>query len=93
MIKFIDEHKARRSGELKWGIEPIAEVLGIAPSTYHAAQKRPPSSRALRDAQLKPDVLRIWEQNLSVYGADKVWDQTEQGRHPCRSLHRRATDG
>ncbi len=30
---------------------------------------------SLRDAELKPDVLRVWEQNLSVYGADKVWDQ------------------
>lgn len=75
MIAFIDEHKTRRSGDLVWGIEPIAKVLGIAPSTYHAAKTRPPSARSIRDAALKPDVLRVWEQNLSVYGADKVWDQ------------------
>ncbi|MFP5576912.1 MAG: IS3 family transposase [Acidimicrobiia bacterium] len=75
VIAFIDEHKTRRSGDLVWGIEPIAKVLGIAPSTYHAAKTRPPSARSIRDAALKPDVLRVWEQNLSVYGADKVWDQ------------------
>lgn len=75
MIRFIDEHKDRRSGELRWGIEPIAEVLGIAPSTYHAAKKRPPSARSVRDAELRPQILRVWEQNLAVYGADKVWDQ------------------
>lgn len=75
MIRFIDEHKARRSGTLKWGIEPICEVLPIAPSSYHAAKKRAPSARAIRDAALKPEVLRVWEQNLAVYGADKVWDQ------------------
>lgn len=75
MIRFIDEHKDRRSGELRWGIEPIAEVLGIAPSTYHAAKSRPPSPRSIRDAELKPEILRVWEQNLSVYGADKIWDQ------------------
>ncbi|GAF90537.1 unnamed protein product, partial [marine sediment metagenome] len=75
VIAFIDEHKARRSGDLKWGIEPIAKTLGIAPSTYHAAQKRPPSARAIRDAALKPKILQVWEQNLCVYGADKVWDQ------------------
>ena len=75
MIRFIDEHKDRRSGQLRWGIEPIAKVLGIAPSTYHAAKKRPPSARAMRDAELKPEILRVWEQNLSVYGADKIWDQ------------------
>ncbi len=75
MIRFIDEYKDRRSGTLRWGIEPIAITLGIAPSTYHAAKKRPPSKRALRDAELRPEILRVWEQNLAVYGADKVWDQ------------------
>ena len=75
MIRFIDEHQDRRSGELRWGIEPIARTLGIAPSTYHAAKKRPPSARAIRDAELKPQILRVWEENLVVYGADKVWDQ------------------
>ena len=75
MIRFIDDHKDRRSGTLRWGIEPIARTLGIAPSTYHAAKKRPPSARSIRDAGLKPEILRVWEQNLSVYGADKVWDQ------------------
>ena len=62
MIAFIDEHKDRRSGELRWGIEPIAKTLGIAPSTYHAAKKRPPSPRSIRDAELKPEILRVWEQ-------------------------------
>ena len=75
MIRFIDEHKDRRSGDLRWGIEPIAKTLGIAPSTYYAAKRRPPSARQVRDAEIKPEVLRVWEQNLSVYGADKVWDQ------------------
>ena len=75
MIRFIDEHKDRRSGKLRWGIEPIAKTVGIAPSTYYAAKKRPPSQRSIRDAELKPQILRVWEQNLSVYGADKIWDQ------------------
>ena len=73
MIRFIDEHRDQRSGDLRWGIEPIARVLGIAPSTYHAAKKRPPSARAVRDAQLRPQIMRVWEQNLTVYGADKIW--------------------
>jgi len=75
VIRFIDEHKVRHSGDLKWGIEPIAKILGIAPSTYHAAKTRPPSARAVRDAELRPEVLKVWEDNLSVYGADKIWDQ------------------
>lgn len=75
MIRFIDENRDRRSGGLAWGIEPMCRVLQIAPSTYHASKSRPPSPRAVRDAELKPEVLRVWEQNLAVYGADKVWDQ------------------
>jgi len=73
VIRFIDEHRDRRiEAGLRWGIGPIAKVLGIAPSTYHAAKKRPPSARAMRDAALKPEILRVWGQNLSVYGADKI---------------------
>ena len=82
MIAFIDEHKERHSGALRWGIEPICSVLPIAPSTYHAAKKRPPSARVVRDAVLKPEILRVWEENLCVYGADKVWDQLNKDGIP-----------
>ncbi len=75
MIAFIDEHKDRRSGGLRWGIEPICKQLPIAPATYHAARNRAPSARTLRDRQLRPEILEVWEKNLCVYGADKVWDQ------------------
>jgi putative transposase len=75
MIAFIDEHKDRTSAGLRWGIEPICEQLPIAPATYHAARNRAPSARTLRDRQLRPEILQVWEKNLCVYGADKVWDQ------------------
>jgi len=75
MIAFIDEHKDRTSCGLRWGIEPICDQLPIAPATYYAARKRVPSARTLRDRQLRPEILKVWEQNLCVYGADKVWDQ------------------
>jgi transposase InsO family protein len=55
-------------------------VLQIAPSGYrrHAAQQRNPelrSARALRDDKLMPQIQRVWDINLQVYGADKVWHQ------------------
>ena len=65
VIRFIDEHKDRRSGQLRWGTEPIAQLLGIAPSTYHAAQTRQPSARSVV-VELRPQVLRVWEQNFAV---------------------------
>lgn len=74
MIRFIDEHKDRRSGTLRWGIEPIATQLGIAPSTYYAAKSRPPSARAVRDAELRPIIARVHAENYVAYGADKMWD-------------------
>ena len=95
MIRFIDEHKDRCSGTLRWGIEPIAKTLGIAPSTYYAAKKRPPSARAIRDAELKPEILRVWEQNLTVYGADKIWHHLnhEDGIRVARCTVERLMDG
>ncbi len=63
-----------------FGVEPICKVLQIAPSGYrrHAAQQRNPalrSVRAQRDDALVPQIERVWQVNLQVYGADKVWRQ------------------
>lgn len=75
MIAFIDSHKDRRTEGLRWGVEPICAVLPIASQTYYAARSRPPSTRQTRDEMLAAEVLRVWEQNYSVYGAPKVWRQ------------------
>ncbi|WKZ83576.1 MAG: IS3 family transposase [Acidimicrobiia bacterium] len=75
MIGFIDAHKGRRTEGLVWGVEPICAVLPIASQTYYAARSRPASARRLRDEALEAEVLRVWEQNYSVYGAPKIWAQ------------------
>jgi len=54
--------------------------LQVAPSAYrrHAARQRNPelrSARTKRDELLVPHIERVWEANLQVYGADKVWKQ------------------
>ena len=74
MIAFIDAHRG------EYGVEPICSVLPIAPSTYraHIAKRRDPSllsDRAKRDAQLRPEISRVFEENFRVYGARKVWRQ------------------
>ncbi len=71
---FIDEHRE------EYGVEPICRVLPIAPSTYraHAARLTDPallSERAKRDAGLRPEIRRVWEENFAVYGVRKVWRQ------------------
>lgn len=55
MITFIDDNRQR------WGVEPICRVLPIAPSTYYAFRKRPPSDRTLRDEYLKSEIERVWK--------------------------------
>ena len=74
MVGYIDAHKGR------FGVEPICAVLPIAPSTYyeHKARQGEPErlpARRQRDQQLKPEVQRVWSENLRVYGARKVWLQ------------------
>lgn len=62
------------------GVEPICRVLPIAPATFydHLARRTDPSrlsDRAKRDGELKPEITRVFEENLSVYGVRKVWHQ------------------
>ena len=69
MIAYIDTHRDR------FGVEPICQLLPIAPSTYYDAKRRPPSARALRDEELKAAIARVHRDNFGVYGARKVWRQ------------------
>lgn len=54
------------------GVEPICHVLEIAPSTYYSSKTRPPSPRAVRDAELAPKLAALWKRNYSVYGRRKL---------------------
>jgi putative transposase len=69
MIAYIDANRDQ------FGVEPICQLLPIAPSTYHAAKRRPPSARARRDEELKAEITRVHAEHFGVYGARKVWRQ------------------
>ena len=69
MIRYIEAHRKR------FGVEPICEVLEIAPSTYYSAKARPPCRRRVTDEKLKVDIGRVFDDNYGVYGARKVWRQ------------------
>lgn len=74
MKAFIDEHRDT------YGVEPICKELPIAPSTYHAhavlcADPSRMSARAHRDAVMRSEIRRVWEENFQVYGVRKVWRQ------------------
>ena len=62
MVSFIDAHRGAH------GVEPICDVLPIAPSTYydHLAKRADPawrSDRVRRDDSLRPEIRRVFEEN------------------------------
>jgi transposase InsO family protein len=74
MKAFIDEHRE------VYGVEPICQVLPIAPSTYYrrTQQQSDPGRRSVRtqrDADLCERIRRVWTENRQVYGVRKVWRQ------------------
>jgi transposase InsO family protein len=74
---FVDTHREA------FGVEPVCRLLQIAPSGYrrHAALQRHPEQRCQRvqrDEVLMAQIERVWQANLQVYGADKVWRQLKR---------------
>ena len=74
MVEFIDEHRA------EYGVEPICDQLPIAPAIYYEykareaePERQPP--RVRRDAEIRPEIRRVYDENFQVYGARKVWKQ------------------
>lgn len=77
VVDYIDSHRDRLVEGTRLGVEPICAVLRdagvqIAPSTYYAAKSRPPSARAVRDAELIEAITAAHAANLGVYGARKI---------------------
>jgi len=73
-VDFVEENRDQ------YGVEPICSMLQIAPSTFyaHQARRRDPerlSARAKRDAALRKEIDRVWNENRRVYGVRKVWKQ------------------
>lgn len=102
IVAFIDEHKKL------WGIEPICRTLSqefdlkVAPQTYYAFKTRKPSARALRDAELKEQIMTIHtHRRKRVYGIRKIHAELNRTRHTpvarctverlCRELGVRGT--
>jgi putative transposase len=64
----------------QFGVEPVCRALrqagvAISPSGYYAARARPPPARAVREAALEKQILRVYKDSGERYGAWKVRDQ------------------
>ena len=76
-MAYLDAHRHDVVDGREVGVEPICAVLKdagvqIAPSGYYASKSRPPSARAVRDAELAPLIHRAHADNIGVYGARKI---------------------
>jgi putative transposase len=89
----------KEPGGLMWRVEPMLAVLkdqfglALSASGYYAAKSRKPSTRSIRDAELKDLILDIWAKNHSCYGVAKVWhalknDGVDVGRERVGRLMR-----
>ena len=76
IVEFIDAHKD------EFGVEPICEVLQVAPSTYYAHRSRPPSARSVSDAETSGRIATVHDDNYGVYGARKVHAELNRLGHP-----------
>lgn len=72
-------------------------MLRIARAGYrrYAAQQRAPQlrcARAKHDAALLPQIRQVWQSNMQVYGADKLWHQfNREGVAAARCMVERLT--
>ena len=76
-MAYLDAHRHDVVEGREVGVEPICAVLKdagvqIAPSGYYATKTRPPSARAVRDAELALLIHRAHADNIGVYGARKI---------------------
>jgi len=80
MTSFVDAYRD------EYGVEPICDVIEIAPSTYyeHIRRRQKPETapaRVKRDAVMKQEIQRVFDENFQVYGARKVWRQLKREGH------------
>jgi putative transposase len=80
-VAFIDANRGDVVEGQPLGVERICTVLQVAPSSYYAAKRRQPSPRTVRDQQLTPQLVQLWEDNYRVYGARKLWKAARRAGH------------
>jgi transposase InsO family protein len=66
----------------RYPVRLMARVLGVSASGYYAAQQRPPSARAQRDADLTTHIAVLHHVSRGTYGAPRVQQALQQAGEP-----------
>jgi putative transposase len=72
-FRFIAEEAAQ------FPVSLLCRVLGVTRGGYYAWKKRPPSARALADAELSERIERIHDEVLGIYGAPRIHAELRLG--------------
>ncbi|MGW9636010.1 IS3 family transposase [Nocardiopsis alba] len=75
VVAYIDVHRHH------FGVEPICEVLQVAPSTYYAVKSRAPSLRSRTDEATTAKIHQVHADNYGVYGVRKVHAELNRQGH------------
>ena len=67
-----------RANQAEFPVRAMCRVLGLSPSGYYAWLKRPPSARAVRDAELIEEIRRIHDDNRRVYGRPRIFAELKE---------------
>lgn len=63
---FVDEERGEHT------VSMLCRVLKVTRAGYYAWKKRAPSKRKLYDGQLKDEIIKIYHNNRSIYGAPRI---------------------
>lgn len=67
-----EKHAAIAAHRDQYAITLMCTALGVTPSGFYAAQRRPPSARAVADDALRPQIRAQFRASGDTYGAPRV---------------------
>lgn len=62
-FRFVSEHRHA------FGVKRLCRILEVSRSGFYAWEGRPPSARAIRDAELGGLIVEVHERSRRTYGA------------------------
>lgn len=76
-FRFVSEHRHA------YGVKRLCRVLEVSRSGFYAWESRPPSARAVRDAELGRLIVKVHQRSRRTYGAPRVHAELRRLNQRC----------
>jgi putative transposase len=76
-FQFVSEHSPH------YGVKRLCRIMGVSRSGYYEWRDRPPSSHAVRDAELTALIGEIHRRSRTTYGAPRIHAELRRLDHRC----------